>query len=176
VKKWAILPTLLLAACGANEKSKEVDTTFDGRMASQAIDQSPISLARLKIHAVCGPSSGKGLFGEDHYQEWQSDSITSGRLIFVSGADDTGPNVIFRDVSGTYTSALLDGAEVKFIPPTVAGAAGVWIISYASTGVSETHNLVLSQGKLLDLWTSNKPTSALGTPSVKIFTSNCVRP
>jgi hypothetical protein len=165
-----------LAACKSKDDVQEIDTTFDAKMASQAIDQSPFPLDRLKIHAVCGPASGKGLFGTDGYKEWQTDGITSGRLIFVSGSDNSGPNVIFRDVSGSYTSSLLDGAEVKFIPVDAVGSGGMWIVSYASTGITETHNLVLNNGRLLDLWTSNKPTSALGTPSAKIFTSNCVRP
>ena len=172
---YFLVVALAVSSCGTGgDKSDEtqVDQVFNAEMASQSISTAFPDATGIKIHAVCGPSVGKGLYEDDQFGAFQSDAISEGRLIFFSGADNTSPNVAFRDASGQYLFALADGGEVRILGPN----SSTWIVAYPSTGVVETHNLVTKDGQMIDLWTSNKPAiSSLGA-TARVFTSNCSRP
>lgn len=173
--KRRFLAMLLLStgACSAESvEVKEVDQTFTAQMAAQTLDAALPNSNQFKIHAVCGPSTGSGLYADDNYKSFQQDGISEGRLVFFSGADDSGPNVFFRDAGGQYLSALNDGGNVEMLGPD----KNIWIVSYPATGVVEVHNLMRQNGRLYDLWTANKPALSLWDASAKVFTATCFRP
>ena len=167
----ALLITLLAAGCSRAEAPKPIDQTFTSEMASQALSSALPNYKMLKVFAVCGPAAGKGLSSRDKFSEFEDDGISDGRLIFYSASDGSGPNVAYRDISGKYQFALNEGAEVR----PIGDQSQMWIISYATTGVVETHNFVMRDGELLDVWTSAKP-ELIVPASSRIFTSNCFRP
>jgi hypothetical protein len=177
MKRMALTLSMLLAACAEpSDAGQDVDTTFDAQMAAQALANAPFDSGALKVHMVCGSSAGRGLFGDDEFAEWQYDGITNGRLIFVSGSDGSGPNVFYRDATGSYSSALQEGALVNLYSVDDGQSSSVWTIVYPATGVAEVHNLVARDGKVIDLFSSSKPRTLLGDASAKIFKANCVRP
>jgi hypothetical protein len=97
--------------------------------------------------------------------------MKDGRLAFFSGDE---PDVIFRDATGKYTSAVKDGGIVIRVSGNDQSAESAWTISYQSTGVTETHNITrLPDGGLVNFWTSNKPPVMAGA-SVKAFHAKCV--
>lgn len=176
MKKLAVAVLLVTTSCSEEQAEIAIDTNFSASMAERAIQQQPFDLAQRSVIAVCGASAGKGLFGDTDYGEWESDGISDGRIIFVSEDDGSRADIYFRDAGGRYLSVLEDGGTVQAIRPKGTSGAGTWVVAYAATGVTETHNLVQDGNAIRNLWTSNKPTTPLGAPSVKIFTSNCIRP
>lgn len=158
-------------AIDGNEKANN-DQIFTAQMADQTLEAVLPNSDRFHVHAVCGPSTGRGFYGDDHYSEFQADSISDGRLVFFAGSDNTGPNVAFRDAGGQYIFALQDGGDVRIVD----SEARMWVISYPSTGVVETHNFFNEDGKLVDMWTANKPAISSWQPSARVFMSRCFRP
>ena len=165
------LMAMLVAGCTKVEAPKPVDQTFTSEMASQTLTNGLPNYRMLKVFAVCGPAAGKGLSSRDKFSEFQDDGITDGRLIFFSASDDSEPNVAYRDISGKYHFVLNEGGEVR----PIGDQSQMWVISYPSTGVVETHNFVTRDSQLLDVWTSAKP-ELIVPASSRIFTSNCFRP
>jgi hypothetical protein len=170
MRRFAVIGLSLVAGCSQKAAPVKVDTTFNATMASQTLDAAPFKLGNMRVSAVCGPSEGRGIFETDKFEQWQADGISGGRLIFVSELDGSGANVIFRDASGSFTSALADGGEVR-----VLNEGRTWVVIYPATGVSEVHNLQTRDGRLINVNTVNKPTSLIGA-SAKIFIANCQRP
>ena len=122
---------------------------------------------------ICGQADGLGIYTTDWDNGFLPDGIKDGRLVFLVRSDGK-PDIYFRDATGSYLSATDDGGEVQRISDPSREIES-WIISYKSTGVTETHNITKApRANLVDLWTSNKPTSLIGA-SVKLFRSNCVR-
>ncbi len=119
---------------------------------------------------VCGQSDGLGLFTIKWGDGFQPDGMKDGRLVFILTPQGDA-DIIFRDATGSYLSAKEDTGEVMRISD---GEVESWVIAYRSTGITETHNITTADGQLIDLWTSNKPTSLIGA-SAKLFKSNCVR-
>ncbi len=122
---------------------------------------------------VCGQSDGVGLFSAKWGSGFTPDGMKDGRLVFLI-RDDGRPDVLFRDATGQTLSSLDDGAQVERIAIPEKKIES-WIISHISNGIVETHNITeIPQAGLVDLWTSNKPTSLIGA-SAKLFRSSCVR-
>jgi hypothetical protein len=122
--------------------------------------------------AICGESSGVGLFGDQRDEGWMADGLKDGRLAFFAGEE---PDVVFKDASGKYISAVKDGGVVTRVSGNDQVAESAWTVSYQATGVIETHNITrLPDGDLVDFWTSNKPPVLVGA-SVKAFQAKCVR-
>jgi len=122
---------------------------------------------------ICGQSDGLGLFALDWESGFSQDGMKDGRLIFLT-RDDGREDVYFRDAIGRYRSSLDDGGEINRISYPDR-EIDVWIVSYPSTGIVETHNIMMApKDGLVDLWTSNKPNSLIGA-SAKLFRSTCIR-
>ncbi|MFD1612077.1 hypothetical protein ACFSCW_09720 [Sphingomonas tabacisoli] len=120
---------------------------------------------------VCGGSKGVALFTNE--MKWSSDGITDGRFIFAGVDND--PDVIFQDAYREFISSKEDGGMVTHYAGK-PGGLGMWLVVYAETGVTETHNLIqLDSGQIMDLWTVNKPGMTVPA-NAKLFTSFCTRP
>lgn len=167
----AIAVVILASAC-APQGSDEitVDTVFTRDMAESTLKEAPFGLRPYKVHAVCGPSRGMGLFPDNTYADFRSDGISGGRLIFISDENDQNANVLFRDSSGSYISSVTDGAEVKIIGEDTRKT---WIVSYPATGVAETHNIFATNGGTINVWTSNKPATAVSGETARVFQADC---
>lgn len=171
--KWslAIALAVLASACAPQGSEEiEVDTTFTREMAVKTLQKAPFALRPYKIHAVCGPSRGMGLFADNSDADFQSDGISGGRLIFLSDDNDQNANVLFRDSSGSYISSATDGAEVKIIGE---GTRKTWIVIYPATGVAETHHIFATTGGTINVWTSNKPATAVSGETARVFQADC---
>jgi hypothetical protein len=166
-----LLACCALTSCGEQDAEDAVDLTFNASMASQTLASVPFEIETSRVHAVCGPAKGNGLYEIDDFENLHGDGINDGRLVFVSARGRGAADVISRDAFGSYFSVVEDGGRVQIL----GGKENVWVISYESTGVTATHNIVQREGRLFDLWTVNKPISIVG-PSVKLFKSMCVRP
>ena len=177
MKKLAILAIGVLAGCsGAKSDVPKVDITFDSALAGQTLAGQSDTLSRLKVHFVCGPSTGKSFSADGNFDEPSDDGITDGRLIFVSGVDDSGPNILFRDASGQFQNALSDGGIVSFYKVEDGRSGEVWTVVFPQTGVVEVHNISVVSGGAIDLYTANKPAVVLPSASARVFKANCVRP
>lgn len=119
---------------------------------------------------ICGRSNGLGLFAGQMEKGFQPDGMKDGRLVFLLRSDGS-PDVIFRDATGRFLSAVDDGGTVTRLND---GNHESWIIGYRETGVTETHNITSADSRLIDLWTSNKPAVVLPS-SAKLFVSDCQR-
>lgn len=119
---------------------------------------------------LCGQSDGLGVFAEAWKEGFTSDGMSGGRIAFIIRSDGRA-DVIFRDATGSYASSLDETGDVTRIND---GQAESWVVTYDRTGITETHNIVLIDDRLVDLWTSNKPQSVIGA-SAKLFRAPCVR-
>lgn len=173
MRQLAAVLFVLASACSAGSTDEDgIDQTFTAQMAGQALEAAIPNSSELKIHAICGPSAGTGLYSNDDFQAMQSDGISNGRSIFYSATDDSEPNLLFRDAGGEYLSAIDDGGSVEVIGPD----RNIWVVRYPTTGVVEVHNLIKEDGRLLDLWTANKPGGMPWGASAKVLTAPCFRP
>ena len=122
---------------------------------------------------ICGQADGIGIFTADWDKGFSPDGMKDGRMVFLIRSNGR-PDLYFRDATGAYMSAIDNGGEVRRISDSGRKIES-WTISYKSTGITETHNITTAPNSgLVDLWTSNKPTSLIGA-SAKLFKSNCVR-
>ena len=168
----ALLP--MLSSCSEKPVPQPPFVEFTTSQANDA-RQSAQSIIGAKGQAlfVCGQADGLGLFTADWEKGFSPDGMKDGRLVFLI-RNDGKPDLYFRDATGAYVSATGDGGEVRRISDP-GRQIETWMISHQSTGITETHNITMAPGsKLVDLWTSNKPTSPIGA-SAKLFRSNCVR-
>lgn len=174
MRKLAIFALVCLSACSDSGRTPSIDQTLSREQAVLAQREAEAIAQRdISVRFVCGASAGRGYFLDDAGGNWVEDGITDGRLVFVTDANGANPNVYFRDTGGRYISARDGGGEISVVQ--IAGGS-VWMISYPSTGVVETHNIANSDGRILDLWSANKPHTALGGPRVQAFTAYCVTP
>jgi hypothetical protein len=168
----AIVPTI--AACDGAHVAQPPFVEFTPTQAENARNAAAAIIGTNgRALFVCGQSDGMALYTAAWDKGFASDGMKDGRLVFLLRSDEK-PDLYFRDATGAYMSAVEDGGDVRRISdPT--GKFESWIISYRSTGITETHNITTADNsKLVDLWTSNKPISLIGA-SAKLFRSNCVR-
>lgn len=176
--RFAILVTalLMLGACdesGVNFPQSVIEPlsatqAADARNAAEAV----IGKSGRALY-ICGAASGVGVFTRDWKEGFTADGMDGGRLVFLV-RDDGRPDVFFRDAIGQTLSAVDDGADVRRISDA-AQQIESWIVVYPSTGIAETHNITTAPDDgLVNVWTSNKPTSVIGA-SAKLFRSSCVR-
>jgi hypothetical protein len=123
--------------------------------------------AQGKTLFVCGAASGLGLTATEWDKGYQTDDMPDGRLVFIIDANGK-PDVIIRDGSGIYNSAIDQGGNVVHM---TAGGAESWLIVYSS-GIIEVHNLTVADDKLVDLWTQNRSTSQVFA-TAKLFRASC---
>ena len=163
-----------LCSCGASPLEPTVLSKQELNVVLERV--LPKLIQGQRIIAVCGPSSGSALWlrardGGKAMQE--KDGISNGRAVFIDG--NAGPDVIYLDAASDFESANSDGGAVSVIHQKRRPASS-WIVSYASTGVVQTHNLAFNaDGQLVNIWTANKP-DGLNPAHVFTFTSNCVQP
>lgn len=167
MKRMSCLFLIICAGCG-----EESYTSLSVAQAHEfAFSQQVLQAAGGSSVVVCGPAKGKQLFADDR-SRWTNDKVADGRIAFVSRAQ---PDIIYRDI-GPVRSATVDGGEVRVMYPGPMAPFGVWVVMYKETGVVETHNLsVRSDGKILDLWTSNKPPIGTLPSRMFAFTSDCMK-
>jgi hypothetical protein len=165
---------LILAACDKKPLEQpplvelSASQTEDARQAANSIIGK-----NGKALFICGQADGLGLFTADWPKGFSPDGMKDGRLVFLV-RNDGKPDLYFRDATGAYLSAIDDGGEVRQITEPNRKIES-WVIWYASTGITETHNITTAPGSnLVDIWTSNKPVSLIGA-SAKLFRSSCVR-
>ena len=169
-----IFITPLLGSCGNSAVPQPPLSDFtsvqaeDARRAASAI----VGTNGLALY-VCGQADGLGVFTAKWDKGFLPDGMQDGRLVFLI-RNDGKADIYFRDASGAFMSAIDDGGDVRRISNPQRQIES-WVISYQTTGVTETHNITsAAESNLVDLWTSNKPTSVIGA-SAKLFRSNCVR-
>jgi hypothetical protein len=168
-----LLVFCLLIGCDGSVLQPKVESLTAGRIEDARTSAASQIGERGRVYYICGQSSGLGLSSSKWAQGFQSDGVKDGRLVFISRSDAK-VDVVFRDASGNYVSALDDGGDVRRIQIANTNAES-WVLVYPSTGVAETHNITrLGDGQLVDLWTSNKPHSISGA-SAKLFIASCVR-
>ena len=173
---FIILMASLVGACdGAASKFPQpalqkltVEQSADARNAAGAVIGS-----NGRALFICGAASGVGVFTRDWKAGFTADGMDGGRLVFLI-RNDGRADVFFRDAVGQTLSSIDDGAEVRRIS-NPAQQVESWVVFYPSTGVVETHNIIAApEDGLVNMWTSNKPTSVIGA-SAKLFRSSCVR-
>ena len=168
---------VLLAGCSrVTSDVPKVDITFDSTLAAQTLAGQSDKFSRLVVHFVCGPSMGKSFSADADFEVPSDDGITDGRLIFLSGADNSGPNILFRDASGRFQNALLDGGVVSLYQVDDGRSGEVWTVAFPQTGVVEVHNISTGPNGAVDLYTSSKPALISPSASARVFKANCVRP
>ena len=126
-----------------------------------------------KILAVCGSSKGVSLYSDELAKGFEDDGITGGVIVFASRQDGR-PEVLSRDITKQMIVASEDTAEISRIGEKSTDATGVWVLQYPSTGVVISYNLSPSaDGKLLNIWTQNKPAVGPLPPRTSTFLSRC---
>lgn len=174
MKRLLVSFVIVTSACSSDlAVAENALQPFSVSEAREAVVQSGIKPSQVRIWAVCGPSIGHGLYSGSSLTKFEDDAISNGRLIFFSGADRSGANLVYKDATGNFTNSLQDGASVRMFWTDGNGSTSMWSIEYAETGVIETHNIFSSEGQVVDFWTSNKPSTLLGDPSVRAYYSQC---
>lgn len=126
-----------------------------------------------RIEAICGPARGKTFSVDYDEQDWTADQISDGRVVLVTGPSNSA-DVIFRGATGSFKRAAEDGGDVSLVYRAPNNQDISVVVSYPSTGVTETHNVTGDlKGRRIDVWTSNKPI-AIGSAKVAAFVSKCV--
>ncbi|MFM5950148.1 MAG: hypothetical protein ACKOPM_13135 [Novosphingobium sp.] len=168
----AIMP--ILASCDNKPVPQPPFVEFTSTQAEDARQAASALIgANGQALFVCGQADGLGLFTAAWEKGFSPDGMKDGRLVFLI-RNDGKPDLYFRDASGAFLSAIDDGGEVRRISDPKRQIES-WIITYPATGITETHNITsAAESELVDLWTSNKPTSVIGA-SAKLFRSKCVR-
>lgn len=129
--------------------------------------------AGTKVLAVCGSSSGSSLFSDQLEKGFEEDGITDG-VIVLAVRQDGRPEVLSRDFTKEMIVASEDGAQVTRIGKKYGDSTGVWVLQYPSTGVVISYNISTdADGKLLNLWTQNKPAVGPLPPRTSTFLSRC---
>lgn len=106
------------------------------------------------ILAECGSSNGSAYYNSEG--KWSEDGISQGGFVFTF--DDSGPNVLFRDAGGKFVDAKSDGGTITPTHATPERGEFGMVVSYPTTGVVETFNIVrMDDGKRQLLWTINRP-------------------
>lgn len=173
--RLAVILGLALSASGCEDTIQQPElVAFSAEQAADArTAASKIVGQNGRALFLCGQSDGLGVFTLDWKSGFTTDGMKDGRLIFLV-RDDGREDLFFRDASGRYLSALEDGGEVRRISHPEQQTE-IWIVTYPSTGIVETHNITSAPGSgLVNLWTSSKPDSLIGASS-KLFRSSCVR-
>jgi hypothetical protein len=172
---FAITAIFSLAALSSCSKAPEYVASLDENVVwaeNQALQMAPKGSFAL---AVCGSSAGKGLY-LDKEQEWENADISDGRIVIVQLPDGK-LDMIFRDASKTFYSALKDGGTINFTYNDKKSSQFGIVVEYPATGVIETHNFMLApNGDRVDLWTTNKNISSIATiQMVSAYRAKCVK-
>ena len=129
-----------------------------------------------KVLAVCGASTGGGVYLDNLDEAFDEDGISSGQIIFVEDADGN-PNILSRDALPELIVASEDGGVVNRISGREPSGLGLWTIVYPQTGVTVSHNLSgLIDGQLVDLWVQNKPPLHMLPARAQTFLAACTEP
>jgi hypothetical protein len=175
VRAAVLLPALtLVGGCfesGTKLSIPDQPSAFDVQAAET--DAKRYLGAGTKVLAVCGISVGSSLFSDQLEKGFEEDGISDG-VIVLAERQDGRPEVLSRDFTKELIVASEDGAQVTRIGKKYNDSTGIWVLQYPSTGVVISYNISTdADGKLLNLWTQNKPAVGPLPPRTSTFLSRC---
>lgn len=126
------------------------------------------------VLAVCGGSTGQSWYFEEDARGPIPDGIGNGVIVFALRSDGK-PEILTRDVTREMIVTSEDGGVItRLYGRQNDQGLGVWVVNYASSGVTQSHNLAVDwQKQLSNIWTQNKPAIENLPARASMFRSQC---